>query len=111
MGCGRSYIHPLWLNAQGRLPAAEAVVLETGCLDLRRLGEISPVNDDRGSHEGPHLAEVQRPELVPVGEDEERVVISGRLEKRIRVGETIIVRIQPFLVRPRGTTGDGHARP
>src|SRR5439155_17594214 len=111
IGGAGSYAHPFRLRAEGRLPAAEAVVLEPCRPHLRRLEEISPVNDDRGLHKGPDPAEVQRLKLLPVGEDDQRVGVPDRLEGRIHVGESVIGRIQPFELPGGGRVVDAQDGP
>src|SRR5256886_7386680 len=111
IGRAGSYAHPFRLRAEGRLPAAEAVVLEPGRLHLGRLEEISPVNDDRGSHERTDPAEVQRPELLPVGEDDQRVGVPDCLKGRFHVGEAVTGRIQRFELPGGGKGVDAQAGP
>src|SRR5213594_1964681 len=90
----RSCAHPLEFSAESDVSPAKAVVFEPVRLERCRLEEIPPVDDDRGSHQRTDPIEVQRLELLPVGEDQQRVSVLSRLVGRVDIAEAVISRTE-----------------
>src|SRR5689334_4132315 len=63
---------PPEMTARG-LVAANAAVDEAQALDDGRVVDVAAVDDDRGAHQSLDAGQVELPELVPLGDQHERV--------------------------------------
>src|SRR5690348_11872810 len=67
--------------------AADRVILETDPPYPVGLPEVPTVEDRRGPHDRPQPFEVQELELVPLGDQRERVAARRRLVRRVTVDD------------------------